>query len=200
MPHRCCTRVRRALMALSRDDNGHVPRLFSGHEREGAPARSGGHDHVFLAADDADGDGHINRLIVAAPWACDRTTKGKRENRACFDRVSRKLIHVRAGKLGVLNLGPARALAASDPLIGPAHAWESRTAYCPTRHAGRGKDLGAAVVRRRNRRMRASRPAQARSRVIGTQRRSKRWRPSCSRTSPLCCSGCGTDYAWSRQP
>ena len=139
--------VRRALMALSRDDNGHVPRLFSGHEREGAPARSGGHDHVFLAADDADGDGHINRLIVAAPWACDRTTKGKRENRACFDRVSRKLIHVRAGKLGVLNLGPARALAASDPLIGPAHAWESRTAYCPTRHAGRGKDLGAAVVR-----------------------------------------------------
>ena len=61
--------VRRALMALARDDNdnGHVPRLFSGHEREGAPARSGGHDHIFLAADDADGDGRIDRLIVAAP-------------------------------------------------------------------------------------------------------------------------------------
>lgn len=140
--------VRRALMALARDDNdnGHVPRLFSGHEREGAPARSGGHDHIFLAADDADGNGRIDRLIVAAPWACDRTTKGRREDRACFERVSRKLIHVRAGKLGVLNLGPARVLAASDPLIGPVRAWESRTVYRPTRHVGRGKDPDAAVV------------------------------------------------------
>ena len=140
--------VRRALMALARydNDNGHVPRLFSGHEREGAPARSGGHDHIFLAADDADGDGRIDRLIVAAPWACDRTTKGRREDRACFERVARKLIHVRAGKLGVLNLGPAHALAASDPLIGPARAWESCTTYRPTRHAGRGKGPDAAVV------------------------------------------------------
>ena len=139
--------VRRALMALARDDNGRVPRLFSGHEREGAPARSGGHDHIFLAADDADKDGRIDRLIVAAPWACDRTTKGRREDRACFDRVSRGLIHVRAGRLGVLNLGPASALAPSDPLIGPARRWESRTAYRPTRHAGRGKDPDTAVVR-----------------------------------------------------
>ena len=139
--------VRRALMALSRDDNGHLPRLFSGHEREGAPARSGGHDHVFLAADDAGGDGRIDRLIVAAPWACDRTTKGKPEDRACFDRVSRKLAHVRAGRLGVLTLGHASALASGDPLVGPACVWESRTPYSPTRHAGRGKDLDAAVVR-----------------------------------------------------
>ena len=141
--------VRRALMALARDDNdnGHVPPLFSGHEREGAPARSGGHDHIFLAADDADGNGRIDRLIVVAPWACDRTTKGRREDRACFERVSRKLIHVRAGKLGVLTFCPARALAAGDPIVGPACVWESRTAYCPTRHAGRGKDLDAAVVR-----------------------------------------------------
>ncbi len=138
--------VRRALMALSRDDNGHVPRLFSGHEREGAPARSGGHDHVFLVADDADGDGRIDRLIVAAPWACDRTTKGRREDRVCFDRVSRKLTHVRAGRLGVLNFGPASSLAVSDPLIGPARVWESCTPYSPTRHAGRGKDPDATVV------------------------------------------------------
>ena len=139
--------IRRALMALSRDGNRHVPRLFSGHEREGTPARSGGHDHVFLAVDDADGDGRINRLIVAAPWVCDHTTKGKREDRACFDRVSRELTHVRAGKLGVLNLGPASALVVGDPLVGPTRVWESRTPYSPTRHAGRGKDLDAAVVR-----------------------------------------------------
>ena len=139
--------VRRALMALSRDDNGHVPPLFSGHEREGAPARSGGHDHVFLAADDADGDGRIDRLIVAAPWACDRTTKGSREDRACFARVVTTLTNVRAGRHGVLTLGSAGALVAGGPLVGPVCVWESRTACHPTRHAGRGKDLDAAVVR-----------------------------------------------------
>ena len=139
--------VRRSLMALSRDANGHVPRLFSGHEREGAPARSGRHEHVFLAVDDADGNGRIDRLIVAAPWICDRTTKGSREDRACFDDVVTTLTHVRAGRLGVLTLGPAIALATGDPLIGPARVWESRTAYRPTKHAGRGKDINAAVVR-----------------------------------------------------
>ena len=140
--------VRRALMAIALDDNddGHVPRLFSGHEREGSPARSGGHDHIFLVADDADGDGRIDRLIIVAPWVCDRTTKRGREDRARFDRVSRKLIHVRAGKLGIVNLGPACALAAGDPLVGSARMWESRTSYRPTRHASRGKDLKAAVV------------------------------------------------------
>ena len=139
--------VRRALMALSRDNNRHVPQLFSGHEREGASTRSGGHDHIFLAADDADGDGRIDRLIVAAPWACDRTTKGSNKDRVCFDRVSRELTNVRAGRLGVLTLGSASALAAGDPLVGPARVWESRTPYSPTRHAGRGKDPDTAVVR-----------------------------------------------------
>ena len=85
-------------------------------------------------------------LIVAATSACDRNTKGSRD-RVYFDRVSRKLTHVRASRLGVLALGPASTLAADDPLFGPARAWESRTTYIPTRHAGRGKDLNAAVER-----------------------------------------------------
>ena len=139
--------VRRALMALSRDDNGRVPRLFSGHERAGAPARPGRHEHIFLAADDTDGDGYLDRLVVAAPWACDLTTTGSRESRACFGSVATKLTHVRAGRLGVFTLGPACALAAGDPLVGPARIWESRTPYHPTRHAGRGKNVEAAVVR-----------------------------------------------------
>ncbi len=138
--------VRRALMALSRDDNNHVPRLFSGHEPDSTPARSGGHEHVFLAADDTDGDGRIDRLVVAAPWACDRTAQGSREDRACFDRVVAELAEVRAGRLGVITLGPACVLTAGDPLVGPARVWESRTPYRPTRHAGRGKELDAVVV------------------------------------------------------
>lgn len=139
--------VRRALMALSEDKQGRMPRLFSGHELDGAPARSGGHEHIFLAADDADGDGRIDRLIVAAPWACDRTTRANRTDRVCFDGVVTTLSSVRAGPLGVLTLGSARALATDDPLVGPAHVWESRTPYRPTRHAGRSTETDAFIVR-----------------------------------------------------
>ena len=139
--------VRRALMALASEDNlGRVPRLFSGHEPDGAPASSGRHEHIFLTADDTDGDGRIDRLIVAAPWVCDRTIQGSRQNRVDFDGVATKLATVRAGRLGVILLGPARGLVAGDPLVGPARVWESRAPYRPTRHAGRGKDVEAAVV------------------------------------------------------
>ena len=139
--------VRRALMALSRDGGRKVPRLFSGHDAAGAPARSDRHEHVFLAADDADRDGRIDRLLVAAPWVCDRSGRALcRSDRALFDRVVSSLSEVRAGKLGVLALGLPSTLAADDPVLGPALTWESRTLYRPTRHAGRGKDPVAAVV------------------------------------------------------
>ena len=138
--------VRRALMALSEDKLGRVPRLFSGHEPDGAPARSGGHEHIFLATDDTDKDGRIDRLIVAAPWVCDHTTRGSREDQACFDGVVATLTNVRAGPLGVLALGPAYALATGDPLVGPSRVWESCTPYRPTRHTGRSKRTDAFVV------------------------------------------------------
>ena len=139
--------IRRALMALSRDSRGAVPGLFSGHEPDGAPASAGGHEHVFLAADDADRDGRIDRLIVAAPWVCDRSGHAPRQSdRALFDRVVSSLSEVRAGRLGVIALGPPPTLAADDPIFGPARTWESRTLYCPTRHASRGKDPTSAVV------------------------------------------------------
>ena len=140
--------VRRALMALSRNGRGGVPRLFSGHEPDGAPANSGGHEHIFLATDDANGGGRIGRLIVAAPWACDRSRHApRRSDRDLFERVVSSLARVRAGKLGVITLSPAPTLAAGDPLFGPARTWESRTPYRPARHAGRGKEPAAAVVR-----------------------------------------------------
>lgn len=138
--------VRRALMALSKDHKNDVPRLFSGHEREGTPARSGEHEHVFLTADDTNKDGYLDRLIVAAPWACDHTTKANREDRACFDRVVRNLTRVRAGRFGIITLGPACALTPGDSIIGPARLWESQTLYSPTRHAGRRKDVRSAVL------------------------------------------------------
>lgn len=137
---------RRALMALSRNGEGKVPRLFSGHEADGAPARSNKHEHVFLAVDDADNDGLIDRLIVAAPWACDRTVHAPHPKRALFERVVSELRHVRAGRLGVIVLDRPSALPHRDPLAGPAQVWESRTSYRPTRHASRGKDPATAIV------------------------------------------------------
>jgi len=139
--------ARRALMALARDGNGEVPRLFCGHEKDGRPAASGRHEHVFIAPDDSDGDGVIDRLIVAAPWICDRSLKPGRSDRQLFDSVVSRLETLRAGRLGVLALGRPMPLPPSDALAGPARVWENRTAYRATRHAGRRKDATAALVR-----------------------------------------------------
>jgi CRISPR-associated protein Csb2 len=140
--------TRRALMALSREDNGHIPRIFSGHEADGKPAASGRQEHVFLAADDRDGDGLIDRLIIAAPWACDHSGDPPAwRDRALFDRVVSILRKVRAGRLGVITLAGPAVLADGDPLIGPARVWRSRTLYYATRHASRRKDPATALVR-----------------------------------------------------
>lgn len=139
--------VRRALMALSRDLEGDASRLFSGHEPNGDPASSGRHEHVFLAADDNDGDGRIDRLIVTAPWVCDRAAQRETKARKAFEQVVSRLEMVRAGRLGVIALGSPASLSDRDPIIGPACVWESRTLYCATRHAGRRKDAKAALAR-----------------------------------------------------
>jgi CRISPR-associated protein Csb2 len=139
--------TRRALMSLSRDSSGSVPRLFSGHEADGAPAASGKHDHVFLVADDADGDGYVDRLIIVAPWACDHSARSDRKTRNLFEDVVSRLETVRAGQLGIIELGRPSCFSDSDPMLGPARIWNSRTPYLATRHAGRRKDAREALFR-----------------------------------------------------
>jgi CRISPR-associated protein Csb2 len=129
--------VRRALMALARDNKGNVPPLFSGHGLDGAAARSGRHQHVFIGDADLDGDTRVDQLIVAAPWVCDHSVWPRRTEPADFDRVVGMLNLVRAGRLGVI---PLSISCADQKLIGPAQVWESHTDYHPCRHAGRGKD------------------------------------------------------------
>ncbi|MCY3841099.1 MAG: type I-U CRISPR-associated protein Csb2, partial [Gammaproteobacteria bacterium] len=91
--------LRRALMALARDDGSRVGTLFSGHRYDGQPNGGGHHAHVFLAADDgAGGAGPIARLIVVAPWAADR--RAMQSDRRKFDDVTRQLDDLRAGRLG----------------------------------------------------------------------------------------------------
>jgi CRISPR-associated protein Csb2 len=132
--------VRRALMSLSRRDDGRVPRLFSGHEEDGAPAQSGRHEHVFLSAADLDEDGYIDTVIVAAPWRCDRSVHPSREDRALFQRVVTSLEVVRAGRLGVVSLEMDPCGGDDVRLVGPTKIWASHAWYSSTRPVRRGDD------------------------------------------------------------
>lgn len=124
--------VRRALMALAREINGTPGTLFSGHEPNGTPARSGRHKHVFLAADDADDDGLLDRVLIIAPWRADHGSQVKREHRTAFEHISGGLRIVRAGALGVIQFGHTVGPALEDHLFRPSQYWMSRTPYVPT--------------------------------------------------------------------
>lgn len=136
---------RRALMALARNEANEVDQLYSGHAPNGAPARSGTHDHVFLQTDDAHGEGTIGRLIVAAPWACDRRAKSSRRNRRLFRQVIGDMTELRAGRLGRFVNLLAKPVEDGDPIIGPALEWISRTPYVATRNLKKGDDPTSAI-------------------------------------------------------
>ena len=138
--------LRRALMSRAADATGRASTLFSGHESDAGPARSGRHRHVYLFADDSDGDGHLDRVGIIAPWRVDRSWTPGKETRALFESVAGGLGLVRAGAAGVLVLRPAREPGANDPLFARARAWTSRTPYRPTRHARHGADASAATA------------------------------------------------------
>jgi CRISPR-associated protein Csb2 len=131
--------VRRALMARARQDDGSVPRLFSGHESNGAAARSGRHEHVFLAAVDLDEDGCIERLVVAAPWRCDHAVRSHPTQANLFQQVVSSLAVVRAGRLGVIRLAADAPSTRAERLTGPARIWESHTCYRPTQSVRNGE-------------------------------------------------------------
>ena len=136
---------RRALMSLARDDLGHVGPLFSGHESDGTPARSSLHKHVFLAADDADADGRIDRLIVASPWVCDRRVRAGRQSQFLFQKVVYSLKELNAGRLGRFGGLAAEPIHDGDPLVGPSCAWIGRTPYLATRNLKKNDDPSSVV-------------------------------------------------------
>ena len=133
--------LRRALMALARDETGGVHKLFSGHESDGRSDRAGHHAHVFLAADGGEGhDRAIRRLVVAAPWAVDRSVKPRRGDRQRFNQVIRQLGELRAGRLGRFDHLLAEPVEDGDPLLGPATTWIGRTPYVATRNLKKRDD------------------------------------------------------------
>ena len=141
------TALRRALMALDRDENGAVSRLFSGHEASGAPAGNGTHRHIFLAAG-ANRDGsRLARLYVIRPDSADRKSCLSNDEKARFERVTGKLTTVRAGRHGVLRLRGRAAPGSEDRLFARSRVWTSLTDFSPTRYPRNGADIRAFLER-----------------------------------------------------
>ena len=141
------TALRRALMALDRDENGAVSRLFSGHEASGAPAGNGAHRHIFLAAD-ANRDGsRLARLYVIRPDTADSKSRLSNDEKARFERVTGQLQTVRAGRHGVPRLRGPAAPGPEDRLFARSRVWTSLTDFSPTRHPRNGADVRAFLER-----------------------------------------------------
>ena len=141
------TALRRALMALDRDENGAVSRLFSGHEANGAPAGNGAHRHIFLAAD-ANRDGsRLARLYVIRPDTADSKSRLSNDEKARFERVTGKLATLRAGRHGVLRLKGPAVPGPEDRLFACSRVWASLTDFSPTRHPRNGTDAVAFLER-----------------------------------------------------
>lgn len=138
--------LRRALMSQEKDLTDRVSTLFSGHESDPGPARSGHHRHVYLFADDVDGDGLVDRLGIIAPWRVDRSWTPNNDTRALFEKVAGSLELLRAGMSGVLTLRPAGSPDIGDPIFAHAQNWISRTPYRATRHTKRIADTMTSIA------------------------------------------------------
>ena len=133
-------------MSLARDDKGQVGRLFSGHKSNGSSDITDYHAHVFLAVDGGtSGEEMIRRLVVVAPWACDRRAKSDPEDRRLFDKVTRQLGELRAGPLGRFDRLVAEPVEDGDPLLGPARIWVGTTPYVATHNLKKRDNLALAV-------------------------------------------------------
>ena len=129
--------VRRAVMAIARQTfSGVVPKLFSGHEEDGTPARSGSHEHVFFVFLPGEGENPA-RILMLAPWLVDREldwTHAQRQNAAreiCA--VAEQLKSVKAGPFGVLRLKREGSGFLPPELTEPSAGWRSCN-YRPSRH------------------------------------------------------------------
>jgi CRISPR-associated protein Csb2 len=127
--------LRRAVMArvqetLKRET---LPTFFTGHVADGAPSRSGRHEHLAFAF-----DAPRKRLLIVAPHILERREAFKDERERHLPALAAALgdlRELRAGAAGKLTLGPGPLDLSGDPLFAPSQAWESLTPYGVTRHA-----------------------------------------------------------------
>jgi CRISPR-associated protein Csb2 len=152
--------LRNAVMARVDDEMGgprgrrgeKLPTFFTGHVEDGAPARPGRHEHLFYLADDADGDGKIDRLLVVAPHLADRTViydpnrrSKMRDHLDLLDSAMSGLTILRAGRAGAPRLERMPEPDDDDPIFGCASVWISLTPYRTTRYP-KGRDLEGSAV------------------------------------------------------
>ncbi|HLH89413.1 MAG TPA: type I-U CRISPR-associated protein Csb2 [Xanthobacteraceae bacterium] len=153
--------LRNAVMARVDDEMGgergrrgkKLPTFFTGHVEDGAPARSSRHEHLFFLADDADGDGRIDRLAVIAPHLADRTVPYDPDRRSkmqsyleLLDSALAGLTILRAGRAGAPHLGRVPEPGNDDPIFGSANVWISLTPYRTTRYPKGGNLMEAAAA------------------------------------------------------
>jgi CRISPR-associated protein Csb2 len=130
--------MRRAVMARVQQQLGRgesLPIFFTGHRRDGAPARSGRHEHLFFLAEDTNRNGRLDRIAIVAPQLADRTVAAAhaRELRLLELAVADMTL-LRAGPAGAPRLVKIATPDDADPVFGRAKRWVSRTCYRPTRH------------------------------------------------------------------
>jgi CRISPR-associated protein Csb2 len=132
--------LRRAVMARTQavlGDSTVLPAFFSGHEPDGAPAKSQLHPHVAFVFDPRGA-----RLLVVAPHVLDRreATRDEVANLSVLEEALRDFHELRAGTAGLLKVRATIADRTTDPLLVASRTWESSTSYHVTRHA---KKVGA---------------------------------------------------------
>ncbi|MPZ46618.1 MAG: type I-U CRISPR-associated protein Cas5/Cas6 [Betaproteobacteria bacterium] len=137
--------LRRAVMARVQDVLGlrkPLPTFFSGHERNGAPARGNAHRHLAFITDLA-----RDRLLIVAPHMMEHRhpTPDEKRHLSVLAASLVGLAELRAGGAGRLELTSSTAHA-DDRLLAPALRWESVTEYRVTRHPKRTMDHQALVA------------------------------------------------------
>ncbi|RLK48720.1 CRISPR-associated protein Csb2 [Alkalispirillum mobile] len=104
---------------------GHIPPVLSGHN---LPANNR-HGHAFYLPEDADGDGHIDHILVHAPAGLSA------EAIRALDRITR-LWDRDGGDWQVLFEGAGTVAGVSDSIyLGRGHVWHSVTPYLHPWHA-----------------------------------------------------------------
>ncbi len=128
---------RRAVMARVHSVLGaekELPPFFSGHDREGAAARSEIDPHLTFTFDP-----EKKRLFVLAPHVVERRTMSTREtgHLVTLEDALTDFTDLRAGRAGLLYLRETVVDLAEDRLFAASCRWASATPYVVTRHAKR---------------------------------------------------------------
>lgn len=135
--------LRRAVMARVQAVLGPrtiLPTFFSGHERDGAAAKTERHPHLTFVFDPG-----AERLLIVAPHVVDRRVPTRQEIRhlQTLEKAMSEFRELRAGSGGFLMLRPASIDADADPLFAASRVWESLTPYQVTRNP---KNVEAALA------------------------------------------------------